>query len=165
MIKQLMLYGSTVSSNCANDNIMKLFKLQKRAAWIILEANTRSNSVKLFKELAWLPFYDEVKLNKSILVFKRLQGSYPTYMYDLFKFNADVHTRTGRYNKLNLVCPRFKRETEGGRTFSVSATRLWNQLPITLKKEATTVASFRKAFHRHYIVSGDEVQHFSPNAI
>ena len=160
-----MLYGSTVSSNCANDNIMKLFKLQKRAAWIILEANTRSNSVKLFKELAWLPFYDEVKLNKSILVFKRLQGSYPTYMYDLFKFNADVHTRTGRYNKLNLVCPRFKRETEGGRTFSVSATRLWNQLPITLKKEATTVASFRKAFHRHYIVSGDEVQHFSPNAI
>ena len=160
-----MLYGSTVSSNCASDNIMKLFKLQKRAAWIILEANTRSNSVKLFKELAWLPFYDEVKLNKSILVFKRLQGSYPTYMYDLFKFNADVHTRTGRYNKLNLVCPRFKRETEGGRTFSVSATRLWNQLPITLKKEATTVASFRKAFHRHYIVSGDEVQHFSPNAI
>ena len=160
-----MLYGSTVSSNCANDNIMKLFKLQKRAAWIILEANTRSNSVKLFKELAWLPFYDEVKLNKSILVFKRLQGSYPTYMYDLFKFNADVHTRTGRYNKLNLVCPRFKREIEGGRTFSVSATRLWNQLPITLKKEATTVASFRKAFHRHYIVSGDEVQHFSPNAI
>ena len=149
MIKQLMLYGSTVSSNCASDNIMKLFKLQKRAAWIILEANTRSNSVKLFKELAWLPFYDEVKLNKSILVFKRLQGSYPTYMYDLFKFNADVHTRTGRYNKLNLVCPRFKRETEGGRTFSVSATRLWNQLPITLKKEATTVASFRKAFHRH----------------
>ena len=160
-----MLYGSTVWSNCASDNIMKLFKLQKRAAWIILEANTRSNSVKLFKELAWLPFYDEVKLNKSILVFKRLQGSYPTYMYNLFKFNADVHTRTGRYNKLNLVCPRFKRETEGGRTFSVSATRLWNQLPITLKKEATTVASFRKAFHRHYIMSGDEVQHFSPNAI
>ena len=160
-----MLYGSTVWSNCASDNIMKLFKLQKRAAWIILEANTRSNSVKLFKELAWLPFYDEVKLNKRILVFKRLQGSYPTYMYNLFKFNADVHTRTGRYNKLNLVCPRFKRETEGGRTFSVSATRLWNQLPITLKKEATTVASFRKAFHRHYIMSGDEVQHFSPNAI
>ena len=36
---------------------MKLFKLQKRAAWIILEANTRSNSVKLFKELALLHFY------------------------------------------------------------------------------------------------------------
>ena len=160
-----MLYGSTVWSNCSSNNIMKLFKLQKRAVWIILEANTRSNSVKLFKKLAWLHFYGEVKLNKSILVFKRLQGSCPTYMYDLLKFNADLHTRTGRYSKLNLACPRFNRETEGGRTFSVSATRLWNQLPINLKKEATTVASFRKAFQRHFIMSCDEVQHFSPNAI
>ena len=48
---------------------MRVFKLQKRAARVILEADTRSNSVKLFKKLAWLPFYDEVKLNKSILVF------------------------------------------------------------------------------------------------
>ena len=54
-------------------------------------------------------------------------------MYDVLKFNADLHTRTGRYSKLNLACPRFNRETEGGRTFSVSATRLWNQLLTNLK--------------------------------
>ena len=41
----------------------------------MLEAVTRSNSVKLFKKLAWLPFYDEVKLIEITLVFKRLQGS------------------------------------------------------------------------------------------
>ena len=34
-------------------------------------------------------------------------------MYDLLKFNADVHTRTGRYSKLNLACSRFHRETKG----------------------------------------------------
>ena len=51
MIKQLMLYGSTVWSNCSSDNIMRVFKLQKRAARVFLEADTRSNSVKLFKEL------------------------------------------------------------------------------------------------------------------
>ena len=71
----------------------------------MLEAVTRSNSVKLFKKLAWLPFYDEVKLIEITLVFKLLQGSCPAYMYDLLKFNADLHTRTGRYNKLNLACP------------------------------------------------------------
>ena len=71
-------------------------------------------------------------------------------MYDLLKFNADLHTRTGRYSKLNPTCPLFNRETEGGRTFSVSATRLWNQLPINLKKELTTIASLRKAFHKHF---------------
>ena len=149
MIKQLMLCGSTVWSNCSSDNITRVFKLQKRAARVILEADTRSNSVILFKKLAWVPFYDEFKLNKSTLVFKHLQGSRPAYIYDLLKFNADLHTRAGRYIKLNLAFPRFNRETEGGKTFSVSATRLWNQLPINLKKEATTVASFRKALHRH----------------
>ena len=121
--------------------------------------------MKLFKKLAWLPFYDEVKLIESTLVFKRLQGSCPAYMYDLLKFNADLHTRTGRYIKLNLTCPRFNRETEGGKTFSVSATRLWNQLPINLKKEATTVAFFRKTFHRHFLTSCDEVEYFSLKAI
>ena len=130
-----------------------------------MEVVTRSNSVKLFKKLAWLPFYDEVKLIESTLVFKRLQGSCPAYMYDLLKFNADLHTRTGRYNKLNLACPRFNRKTEGGRSFSVFATRLWNQLPINLKKKATTVAFFRKNFHRHFLSSCDEVEYFSLKAI
>ena len=77
---------------------------------VILEADTRYNSVKLFRKLAWLRFYDEVKLNKSTLVFKHLQGSRPAYMYDLLKFNADLHTRAGRYIKLNLACPRFKED-------------------------------------------------------
>ena len=84
--------------------------LQKRAARVILEADTRSNSVKLFKKLAWLRLHDEIKLNKSTLVFKRLQGSCPAYTCDLLKFNADLHTRTGRYSKLNLACPRFKED-------------------------------------------------------
>ena len=51
---------------------MRIFMLQKRAAWVILEADTRSNSVKLFKKLAWLRLHDEIKLNKSTLVFRRL---------------------------------------------------------------------------------------------
>ena len=78
----------------------------------LLEADTRSNSVKIFKKLEWLPIYDEVKLNKSVLVFKRLLGSCPAYMYDVLKFNADLHTRTGRYSRLNPACPRFNRRTE-----------------------------------------------------
>ena len=52
-------------------------------------------------------------LNKSTLVFKRLQESCPAYMYDLLKLNTDVHTRIGRLSKLNLACPRFNRGAEG----------------------------------------------------
>ena len=55
---------------------------------VILEADTRYNSVKLFRKLAWLRFYDEVKLNKRTLVFKHLQGSCPASMSDL-NFNSN----------------------------------------------------------------------------
>ena len=47
----------------------------------------------------------------------------------------------------------------------IRPTRLWNQLPTNLKKEATTVASFRKALQRHFLTNYDEVENFSPNAI
>ena len=43
--------------------------------------------------------------------------------------------------------------------------RLWNQLPIKLKKEARTVASFRNAFTDIFLLAYDEVEHFGPNAI
>ena len=40
----------------AVDYLNKVFKLQKRAARVILDADTRANSVDLFGELNWLLF-------------------------------------------------------------------------------------------------------------
>ena len=183
LIKQVMLYGSTIWSNCSAGNLtrilkLKLFpralfpgwksalgtivlKLQKRAARVSLGADTRSNSVNLFNKLGWLPFYVEAKVNKCSLVLTCLQGNCPSYVYDLLKCNADLHTRSGRYRALNLVCLSYNREqSEGGRTFSVSATRLWNSLPIDLKK-GTCVTSFRKAIYSHFLTRYNDVDHFS----
>lgn len=134
--------------------------MQKYAAQVILGADTRSNSINLFNKLGWLPFYDEAKINKCSLVLKRPQGNYPSYMFDLLKCNADLHTRSGWYSALNLVCHRYNRETEGGRTFSMSTTRLWNSLPINIKK-VTCVTSSRKAIYKHFLTRYNDVDHFS----
>ena len=79
-------------------------------------------------------------------------------MHDLLKCNADLHTCSGRYSALNLVCPRYNRISEGGRTFSVSATRLWNFLPTDLEK-GTCVTSFRKAINSHFLTRYNDVDH------
>ena len=77
MIKQVMLYGSTIWSNCSADNLTRILKLQKRAARVILGTDTRSKSVNLFNKLGWLPFYDEAKVNKCSLVLNASKETAP----------------------------------------------------------------------------------------
>ena len=101
----------TIRTSCSVDNLTKVLKLQKHAAHVILNADTRDNSVKLFSRLGWLPFYDEAKINKCPV------GDCPQYMKSLFTRNSDIHHRRSRFGEWNLVCKIFNRETEGGRTF------------------------------------------------
>ena len=51
------MYGSSVWVSTSVDNLNKVFRLQKRAARVILNADTRANSVDLFRELNWLPYF------------------------------------------------------------------------------------------------------------
>ena len=110
------------------DNLNKVFRLQKRAARVILNADTRANSVDLFRELNWLTFLLKAKINQCALVYKRLNGVCPYYMLELLKRNIDIRSteRQSSYGSLNLICPKYKRESEVARTFKVSATRFWN---------------------------------------
>ena len=56
-------------------------------------------------------------------------------MLELLKRNIDIRSteRQSRDGSLNLICPKYKRESEGARTFQVSATRFWNSLPNEIK--------------------------------
>ena len=63
MIKQTMMFGSSVWVFTSVDNLNKVFRLQKRAARVILNADTRANSVDLFRELIdWLSFFIKLRL-------------------------------------------------------------------------------------------------------
>ena len=90
MIKQTMLYASTVWTSCSVENIQKVFKLQKRAACVILRAKTKANSIQLFKKLDWVPFFHEAKVNRLSMVYERLSGDCPSYMSQMLIRNADI---------------------------------------------------------------------------
>ena len=70
-----MMYGSSVWVSTSVENLNKVFRLQKRAALVILNADTRANSVDLLREqVDWLSFFDEAKINQWALYYKRLNG-------------------------------------------------------------------------------------------
>ena len=129
MIRPVINYVSVVWHTSSNINLLKILRLQKRAARLILDAEPRSSSVPLFNRLQWLPFYNEAKIAKCSIIFKRTQHSVPEYLLESLKCNSDAHSRKTRYCKLNFICPKFNRKTEGGKSFHVSAVQLWNSLP------------------------------------
>ena len=130
----MFLYGSSIWTSCSKENLQKLLRLQKRAARIILNAEKTATSVHLFNTLNWIPFYAESYVNPCTLTYKRLNGNTPEYINDLLTKNSDIHNRTTRYCNLNLSCPRYKRCTEGGLTFTVRAIQEWNKLNVDLKR-------------------------------
>ena len=76
-------------------------------------------------------------------MYKRINGYLPNYLNEHLILNNKRHSRNTRYSSINAVCPKYRRETEGGRSFAVSATRLWNSTPIEIRKLGS-VACFKK---------------------
>ena len=134
LIEPIMLYGSCVWTTATEENVKRVFKLQKRTARVILDADFSKRSAELFSRLDWLLLKNEVNLQKSSLIFRRIKNEQdcPSYITNLLPRNADTRSVTGasRYGMYNLACPRYNRETEGGggrgggRTFQVREVKL-----------------------------------------
>ena len=58
--------------------------------------------------------------------------------------NNQVHSRNTGYVKLNLICPKYICETEGGKAFLVRACKLWNALSLELRSRGSLPA-FKKS--------------------
>ena len=96
----------------------------------------------MFKQLNWITYYDEVKIYQATIAYKRINNESPDYLVNMLRLNSSVNSRVTRYCNLNFICPKYKRETEGGRTFVVTTIKQWNQLPKKVR-EKESAASFK----------------------
>ncbi len=61
------------------ENLIRLLRIQKRCARLILDANFSDNSVELFTKLGWLPMDDIIRSRKLYLLHKISFGHCPDY--------------------------------------------------------------------------------------
>ena len=54
--------------------------MQKRAASLILNTDSKHPSLPLFLKLMWLPIYERIKYFRCITVYKALSGLTPPYV-------------------------------------------------------------------------------------
>ena len=62
--------------------MQKVFKLQKRTACVILGADTKANSVQLFKKLDWVPLFHKAKVNRLLMIYTSVWGLRILYVSD-----------------------------------------------------------------------------------
>ena len=98
IIKPVLLYGANIWTSTSKENLntCNIFRLQKRAARIILDAEPRLRTLPLFNTLNWLPFYQEAYINRCTLILKRTLNKVPEYLKYLLQLNSDVHSRNTR---------------------------------------------------------------------
>ena len=104
----------------------------------------------MFTELNWIPFFIEAYISRCSINFKRIEGTTPDYINSILKTNSEIHNRSTRFANLNFHCPVFKKNTEGGRTFSVRTIRNWNELSMDVKK-VKNVKFFKKKLYTNLI--------------
>ena len=115
-----MDYCSNVWGNCAKSELDRIYKLQKRAARVILDTSVDHPSKALFTELRWFTIYDRIDFHKAVLLYKCLHGTAPEYLQDLFKpFSTQYQLRSISHR--NLLVPKPRTEQ-----FKKSGTVLWN---------------------------------------
>jgi len=127
-----MDYCCIVWGNTSKENLDRIHHLQKKAARLILDRESKAPSLPLFQELGWLPIHDRNKFVRATIVFKALNGLSPSYLYDLILPFNKVHNINTRGSTRNLKLPKANTNS-GKRTFAFLASSEWNLLPDNVK--------------------------------
>jgi hypothetical protein len=106
-----------------------------------------SPSIDLFNKLNWLPFSKQSYIKRNALAYKRISDNHktPGYIDEVLPKNSSLHDRVTRYSNLN--CPKYKRKTEGGRTYTIRTITEWNSLSIQIRKSGS-LSSFKRCLYQ-----------------
>ena len=88
-------------------------------------------------------------MKRLTLSYNQLDNNFSTPIYIdslLLIRNSDIHQRDTRYSDLNLLCPKYTKKTERGRTM-VRTIAEWNAFDQSIRKKLS-IASFKRALYK-----------------
>ena len=148
-IQPLLDYGCNTWGVSTAANIERLSKLQKRAARIILRADFMTPSTIMFERLEWLSVPKRLMYNKAVLTYKALNNLAPAYISGLLKPVSETHTRSLRSSENGLLSVPISRTALYDRSFSYSASKLWNALPQSIRTKPS-LKSFKTSLKAQF---------------
>ena len=146
-------YCSTVWGCVSKHDCDRIIKLQKRAARIILDCDYSISSSFMFTSLKWLSFPVRVNYQKSILMYKIINGMVPDYL-KLQDESQPYRLRSSSKNDLFLPRPN---SNFYKKSFHFSAVKIWNELPVNVKF-CRSLELFKKYCFQHFFTNAQNVE-------
>lgn len=141
-----LFYCSTVWSNTSKKNKNKLQLVQNFAARIVLGLRKFDHISQGLRTLGWLNIDKKLFFNDSVMMYKCMHESTPTYLTQKFRKRSDIHSRATRHAQ-DLDLPKC-RLAAGQRSFVFRGSKIWNGLPESIKN-AKNIKDFKKRLIKH----------------
>ena len=159
---KIVLTCFTKNNDCCNgllfglpeSQTMKLQRIQNACARLVCNSSKFCHITPLLKTLHWLPVRQRIVFKILLIVFKALNGQAPSYILELLtlKSNSHSHNLRSSNDTLLLKMPTCKTKvTLGDRAFSCAAPKIWNNLPLSIRK-SQSVTSFKTKLKTHLFV-------------
>lgn len=140
-------YGNALYFGSPGPVLSKLQVIQNCAARILMGTQNRQSAKPALKALHWLPIQERVRFKALCITHRLYRGRGPAIISSLVKsYQANRPLRSD--GQCLIEVPRIRKARSGGRLFSYNAARLWNSLPLFLRKE-TNHLTFRRLLNTY----------------
>ena len=130
-------YCVQIWANCSEQNMSRLFKLQKKAIRIISHSGYRAHTKPIFTCLKILNIYDLYFYQCAIFMYSCFQNLLPVSLTNHFMLNEQVHSYETR-NVSNYHLP-LMRLTSYQKSIFYTGPKIWNDLPNFIKTSPTLI--------------------------
>ena len=136
-------YCNGLLSLLPSSYIIRLQRLQNWAARLVFEVDRKHSAAPLLKSLHWLPVHQRIVFKLLLCTYKCLHNQGPIYLKNSLLLYVPKRQLRSSKDYLRLTYP-ITRVLAGDRTFTVSASKEWNSLPIQIR-QSSSVNVFKKA--------------------
>jgi len=143
-------YCNALLNGLPSTVIKRLQRIQNIAARIVTLTKAYCHITPVLHRLHWLPVEQRIKFKVLLLVFKCQNNMAPKYLKDLIRPYQPV--RTLRSSGQHLLEESKNKSTNryGDRAFGVAGPRLWNELPLELRRHHTSsLETFKSKLKTH----------------
>ena len=141
-------YCNSLYKNLNKYQIEKLQKLQNFAAKVVSKKSLYDHVTPILIDLHWLPISFRVDFKIAVLAFKCIHNLAPSYLSDLVEIYSP--NRSLRSSSLCLLKPiKTKFRKLGDKSFSFTAPKVWNVLPVSLRQEES-LSVFKSKLKTYY---------------